>query len=367
MNDRKLILSFTSYPARIQSVPLVLDSLLDQTRPADLVVLYLSADQFSRREEDLPEDLVRAAENGQVLIRWVEGDLKPHKKYFYAFREYPGDYIVTVDDDVLYDRTFLETLWETHLAYPDAVAAGRTHLITLDRDGRPNPYRFWLHRTLGFEEGPSMQLFAVGIGGVLYDPQWFPEELFNEAVIRETCLTADDLWLKTMELAAGIPVVHSPASAFFRIVPGSQKSSLYQFNLHRDQNDTALSAIRQWADAFYGKDLYAGLLTDARWSCVRDDLSLYGYLNRERQRLMDRDHETRMMLRAAEKSSARKEEKIVSLRRQVDSLHQGADQLRRDEDRLNAEIDLLRREIDRINHSFPVSWVNVLKKPFRKP
>ena len=96
---RRLIVSLTSYPARIQYVPQVLDTLLAQTRPADEIVLYLSGDQFPGRESDLPEALRTAASGGKLRLRFVPGDLRPHKKYFYAFRDYPDAYIVTVDDD----------------------------------------------------------------------------------------------------------------------------------------------------------------------------------------------------------------------------------------------------------------------------
>ena len=328
MADQKLILSLTSYPARIQFVPSVLESLLSQSRPADLIVLYLSADQFPQRDGDLPDALLQAKANQQLEIRWVNGDLKPHKKYFYAFREYPDDIIVTVDDDVFYEPVLLERLWETHLQFPDAVVAGQTHLITLDRSGQPNPYKYWLRRTFGFENGPSMQLFAVGIGGVLYHPRWFPEELYNEEVIRKTCLTADDLWLKTMELAAGIPVVFSPASTFLRIVPGSQKTSLYQYNLDQDRNDESLAAIRDWADSFYGKDFFSSRLAGGQWPAVRDESSLYTYLNDERKRILDASHATSMKLRIAEKDKARQLGEISDLRREIDRLHQELDTIR---------------------------------------
>ena len=233
---RRLIVSLTSFPARIAFVPQVIDCLLAQTRPADEIVLYLSEDQFPARDTELPEVLREAASAGHLRIRWVSGNLKPHKKYIYAFREYSKDIVVTVDDDVLYDRKLLEHLWKTHLQYPDAVVAGRTHLITRDSRGRPRPYASWLRRVMGFEEGPSMQLFAVGIGGVLYDPEWFPEELYDERVIIDTCLLADDLWLKTMEAAAGIPVVRHSGGELIQVIPGSQETALYSANLKQNRN-----------------------------------------------------------------------------------------------------------------------------------
>lgn len=283
---RRLIVSLTSFPARIAFVPQVIDCLLAQTRPADEIVLYLSEDQFPARDTELPEALCEAASAGHLRIRWVSGDLKPHKKYIYAFREYSRDIVVTVDDDVLYDKKLLEHLWTTHLKYPDAVVAGRTHLITRDSQGQPRPYASWLRRVMGFEDGPSMQLFAVGIGGVLYDPEWFPEELYNERVIIDTCLLADDLWLKTMEAAAGIPVVRHSGGELIQVIPGSQETALFSANLKQNRNDEILDAIRHWTETYYGRDILTEQLDSDRWPRVTDMESLLDFVNQDKQRTL---------------------------------------------------------------------------------
>ena len=54
-----------------------------------------------RKESDLPGVLSEMIMSGKVRLRWVD-DLKPHKKYFFAFKEYPNDLVITIDDDVLY-------------------------------------------------------------------------------------------------------------------------------------------------------------------------------------------------------------------------------------------------------------------------
>ena len=283
---RRLIVSLTSFPARIGYVPQVVDCLLAQTRPADEIILYLSEDQFPSRDGELPEALREKASAGHLRIRWVSGDLKPHKKYYYAFREYPEDIIVTVDDDVLYDHKLLENLWAAHLQYPNAVVAGRTHLITLDEQGCPRPYASWLRRVMGFEEGPSMQLCAVGIGGVLYDPKWFPEELYDEEVIRATCLLADDLWLKTMESAAGIPVVRYSGEELLQVIPGSQETALFSANLKQNRNDEILDAIRAWTKTHYGRDVLAEQLADERWPRAAGESALLDFVNSDKQRTL---------------------------------------------------------------------------------
>ncbi len=312
-DTRKLTVSFTSYPARIRFVPAVLSSLLKQSRPADRIVLYLSENQFPQKQAELPDSLLKAEKEKQLLIRWVSGDLKPHKKYYYAFQEYPNDIIVTVDDDVHYSPDLLEQLWQAHLRYPGAVVAGRTHLITLDRDGQPDRYARWIHCVQGFESGPSMQLFAVGIAGVLYDPKLFPPELYSEKDIKALCLEADDLWLKAMELAAGVPVVRASNPELIRTVADSQETALHLQNLDQNRNDSFFTAIRSRLRKLYGKDVVLERLNDPAWPRLEDE-DLYVFLNNDRRKVLTAANITYGRLERSKEKAENLENTIQALR-----------------------------------------------------
>ena len=51
-------------------------------------------------------------------IRFVDGDLRSHKKYFYAFQEFTEKVIVTVVDDALYPEELTKALWQYHFEHP---------------------------------------------------------------------------------------------------------------------------------------------------------------------------------------------------------------------------------------------------------
>ena len=55
----KIIASLTSYPPRIETVHIAIQSLLAQKHLPDLVVLWLYEDDFPNRELDLPLELRR--------------------------------------------------------------------------------------------------------------------------------------------------------------------------------------------------------------------------------------------------------------------------------------------------------------------
>ncbi len=143
----RIIVSMTSYPARINTVHLAIRSLLAQKVLPDKIVLWLCKSDFPNREADLPQSL-RDVLWHDVEVRWVDDDLKPHKKYFWALQEFPDDYVITTDDDLLYRNTMIGDLLAAHEAHPHAVAAVRTHLIMFNEDGSRTNYEDLMMRHL---------------------------------------------------------------------------------------------------------------------------------------------------------------------------------------------------------------------------
>src|SRR5690606_22827294 len=72
----EVVVSLTSFPARINTVWLVIESLLRQKVKPDKLILWLSKDQFSSIDV-LPKRLKSQILRG-LEIRFVEGDLRSH-------------------------------------------------------------------------------------------------------------------------------------------------------------------------------------------------------------------------------------------------------------------------------------------------
>ena len=87
----KLIVSLTSYGDRLDTLSICLKSLLNQTRKADKILVYLTDDITESR---LPTSLLELRDKG-IEYKFIPLDLKPHKKYYYAMQEFPDDIIVT--------------------------------------------------------------------------------------------------------------------------------------------------------------------------------------------------------------------------------------------------------------------------------
>lgn len=234
----KVIVSLTSFPKRITRVYLAIKSLLKQTRRPERVVLWLSKEQFPGGIESLPRNLLDLLNFG-LEIRMVDGDIRSHKKYYYAFREFADDYVMLADDDILYPADTIETLLKG--MKPNAIHCSYGSVVRYDASGKPEPYVKW---TPVVECCSHDELFFGSGGGTLLRPSAFVPEATDIDAAFSLCPTADDIWLNAMARLSGLKIEKVRSGLFF---PVSNKSidPLSAQNNDQGRNDAQLSAIRQ--------------------------------------------------------------------------------------------------------------------------
>lgn len=236
----KIIISLTTFPARIQWVWITITSIMNQTLKPKKIILWLSEKEFDG-ESSLPEELLRLKERGLEIC--FCDDIKPHKKYYYTMKEYPDDIVVTIDDDIFYPENHLEMLWKKHLEYPEAVCCWFAHKMQYNGQGKVAEYKEWESGISGFTT-PSLQIMAVGCGGVLYPPRTLSEQVFCLEDIKKLCPATDDLWLKAMEVKKGTKVVRcvEKSQVFYGLLQ-TRKTGLFTENADKNGNDEAMKAI----------------------------------------------------------------------------------------------------------------------------
>ncbi len=240
---KNMVVSLTSYPARINAVSTVLQTIYNQTKKADEIVLWLAEEQFPNGLSDLPKDLVRLVDEEKLIVRFCKEDIKAHKKYLYSFKAYKESLIVTIDDDLRYYPDMLENLFISYLEHPNAVSAMRVHLMLVDENTKLLPYNDWVLESDVILNCPSMQLLATGGAGTLYPPYLLNTFFMDEKLIEEYCPLADDLWLKMIETISDIPVVLARENRALQYIEGSQEQALYHENVNENRNDEQLRAI----------------------------------------------------------------------------------------------------------------------------
>ncbi len=240
-NNEQVVVSMTTFSKRYSTIIPSLKSLLNQTYKPNHIIVWL--------DDDIPENKITSEmekfKDYGIEFRNTTYHLKPHTKYFYAMQEYNEANIITVDDDLVYSPDLIESLMKMHSVYPDCVCARRVHKIKLDANGNIVPYKNWIYECRSIIK-PSYMLCATGCGGVLYPPHIMPEETFNVEAIRENCLCADDIWLKVMQLIAGIKVVWVPSNYIMPYeVQGSQEVALNIINTNGDRNDEYINILKE--------------------------------------------------------------------------------------------------------------------------
>ncbi|HLV40379.1 hypothetical protein [Xanthomarina sp.] len=238
-----VIVSLTSFPARIDVVHLAIKSILNQTQKPKKIVLWLGEEYFPMGEDVLPSSLLALKSLG-LEIAFCE-DIKAHTKYYYAFQKYPNNLIVTVDDDIIYPINLLKNLRGTYQKYPHCVVANRVRNMKIEND-IIKPYRQWGINRLN-TRGPSKKLFATGVGGVLYQPGFFLKSFFDIEGIKKTNCIGDDIWLKAGQVTNNIPVVFT--DYYFKPfieIPESQTESLNSKNVFGSDNDRQIKDVFEY-------------------------------------------------------------------------------------------------------------------------
>ncbi len=253
--DKRIIVSLTTFPKRIHSCAIVISYILSQTVKPDKIILYLAEEQFP--DHKIPLLLQKEIKKGVQVI--FCDDLKSHKKYYYAIKDFPDDIIITVDDDFIYRADLIELLIKGYKKEPNAVSCLHASEITFT-DQNINTYSSWKNIDELFN--PSLKKVAIGLGGVLYPPHSLHPEVFNKGAIIKNCINADDLWLKTMEVMNNIPV-QKVGPVYAKYVPGSQEVALYKSNIlntdqskaeNKSNNDIQFENILNWYNNYFGKN-----------------------------------------------------------------------------------------------------------------
>lgn len=203
--EDKVIVSLATYSKRFATLPIVFESLLNQTIKPFRIVVVLDKDDIDK----ITPEMQKYFDMDMFEVIITDDNIRPHKKYFYTMLKYRKNPIITVDDDCEYNPDMIESLFRTYKEHPDCVCALETVKVGFHVNGTPKLKTSWKFHTFEFDT-PTYKLVAEGIGGVLYPP--------NILKLKKSMLTEiyqftneDDLYLKMVEVRNGIKVITAKA------------------------------------------------------------------------------------------------------------------------------------------------------------
>lgn len=247
--DEKVIVSLTSFPARIDIAAYSIKSLMLQTYKPDRIQLWLASEQFV--DCPLPDALIELQKYGLEIL-WCEEDLRGHKKYYQPIKDQKEDeLVITYDDDIIYPLNSIELLMREHRKFPRAVICNRGWEIAIDDDNHVKERASWSLRTRhGVREEVSVLHISNGYG-VLFPYNSLYKDATNPSLIRQYGLSVDDFWITVMTVLQHTKIVKTVyRNKEITTFPGSQSVQLYAENQKRADNvnryDVALKNLTQY-------------------------------------------------------------------------------------------------------------------------
>lgn len=215
-DDRRVIVSLSTVPDRINNLRPTIRALLKQTRLPDEIVLAIP--EFSTREQRpyvVPKYISRLP---RVRILRCRKDWGPATKFIPTVQEEltaerGNTLIMVVDDDRVYPRDALESYLYYSAQLPEAALCFR---------GAPMPRSMdWRNAKMTYANElrePRRVAVITGCGSYLIQPRFFDESPWDYSGASPIAFYNDDIWISACLSRRGVKRYVVPASAMMRSV-----------------------------------------------------------------------------------------------------------------------------------------------------
>jgi len=240
-----LIVSLTTIPSRIDSVYLVIETLLQQSMKPDYLILWLSETNFSYKSlKNLNRGtrMLINQKNRGLKIKFCK-DLRSYTKILYTLKYYPEAIVVSADDDLYYPKNWLRELYDSYRKFPKYIHCHAAFFMKKLTSNSLLPYAEWLTPNDKFQ-GTSLNIFPWTGQGCLFPPGSLHPEVFNEKVFLKISPYHDDAWFKAMSILNNVPVKRvKQISILLRHIRDSQSKTLCSINVDQGQFDPQVNTI----------------------------------------------------------------------------------------------------------------------------
>ena len=232
------------FRSRIDKIWITVESLLRQTYKPDKIILWLARDEFQNVK--LPERLKEQQKRG-LQIRYCD-NLRSYKKFYYTAKEHPDDYIVTVDDDIIFAEDMLEILVKTYRENPGGIICHRSHYIKKHR-GKLRPYTEWLgyERRTNIGSRYSFQNFFTSGAGTLFPVFRLGKVILQQEIFMELAPYADDVWLNFCAWKSGVKTINAKGNlGNIMTIESSSNKGLSITNVAYKKNDGQIEKVLEY-------------------------------------------------------------------------------------------------------------------------
>lgn len=200
----KIIITMTSYPKRIQYVgKAIFRFFKTQTVKPDVFYLWLAEAEFPNKEKDLPEDLITICSAFNVKIKWTKENEYCFKRW-YIYPEHYEDFVISIDDDPIYQSNLIELALKYNAIFPNTVFA-------IPNIGYRRVYKNSIHNDMNFHNSDKPDFQFAFCGQCIIPPKCFPMNGFTDEmnkIRKQICPICDECWFNPWFVLNGIKQYH---------------------------------------------------------------------------------------------------------------------------------------------------------------
>ncbi|KAG4095517.1 hypothetical protein H8356DRAFT_1293004 [Neocallimastix lanati (nom. inval.)] len=221
MLDAPIVVTMTTYPAREESVVIMLEHFKKQTLKPDLITVWLSETEYPKNIT--PSHLKPFVDEGFIELHWTPLNTYGSKR-FEVMKLYNNAFVISVDDDFYYPELYIETL------YINMILTNKICIYNSD-------YNYFKGYKLekknsGKNDSLYVNVFAGLIG---FPPFTFPIQIFDKKYLNirnKYYLTNEEIWIFS-GLLENEEKIHSidGINFNFNFIENSQNIALYKINL----------------------------------------------------------------------------------------------------------------------------------------
>ena len=229
-----VIASMTTYPPRIGSAWIAIETLLRQSVRPYKLLLVMNVEEFP--DKKIPRRIYAQTRRG-LEIMWVERNGRSYDKLIPVRQNYPSETIATFDDDKYFPKNLLSDLYQASIENPGAIIGSRGWVIRAHDDD----LRYGINWTRASAGAKGRTIFAPGGNGCVYPPKSLAAGVADISVALELCPTADDIWFWGAHEKAESDVVclgHPPHRPIMAL-----KFSPALSNTNRAENDAQFQLV----------------------------------------------------------------------------------------------------------------------------
>jgi len=212
--EKRVIVSLSTMPDRIDRLEPTIDSLLNQTRPPDEIVIAVPTFSIRQnREYEIPHYLSRIP---KLRVLRCEKDWGPATKFIPVVQDELAagrndTLIMVVDDDRICPRDSIELYLHYHAELPDAALCFRGGRMPRSLNWRDCKIEFGVDL-----QAPKQTAVITGCGSYLISPRFFDSSLWDYSAAPASAFYMDDMWISGCLERRGVDRYIIPASDTMR-------------------------------------------------------------------------------------------------------------------------------------------------------